>query len=239
MTKQPTPSHLRPPSQAPSRSRLELVESAEAQRWQSFYADRTRPVPFFEAGPDENLVEWVETKRIRPGVALDIGCGNGRNSVYLAKNGFVTSGVDLSEQAIAWASEQSAKSNVDVQWMCSSVFARPPAQGSVDFIYDSGCFHHLAPHQRCRYGELVAQALKSGGHFGLVCFAPEGGNGYTDEQVYERGSVGGGMGYSGDALRDFWSEYLAVIELRRMHEAVAGAGKFGRNFLWVMLATAQ
>ena len=215
------------------------MESAEAQRWQSFYADRTRPVSFFGTDPDENLVEWVETMRIRPGVALDIGCGNGRNAIYLAKNGFVTSGVDLSEQAIAWASERSTISSTDTNWVCGSIFDHPLAPGSVDLVYDSGCFHHLAPHQRCRYAELVTQALKPSGHFGLVCFAPEGGSGYTDEQVYERGSVGGGMGYSGDALRDFWSEYLAVIELRRMHEAVAGAGKFGRNFLWVMLATAK
>ena len=81
--------------------------------------------------------------------------------------------------------------------------------------------------------------MKPGGHFGLVCFAPEGGSGYTDEQVYENGSVGGGMGYPDDALRHFWGEYLTVTELRRMHEAVAGSRKFGRNFLWAMLASAK
>jgi len=230
---------LNPPSQAPSHSRLKQVESAEALRWQSFYADRTRPVPFFGTDPDENLVEWVETMRIRPGVALDIGCGNGRNAIYLAKNEFVTSGVDLSEQAIAWANEQSAISNADVHWVCGSIFDHPLAPGSVDLVYDSGCFHHLAPHQRCRYAELVTQALKPGGHVGLVCFTPEGGSDCTDEQVYENGSVGGGMGYSDDALREFWSEYLTVTELRRMHEAVAGSRKFGRNFQWAMLASAK
>ena len=37
------------------------------------------------------------------------------------------------------------------------------------------------------------------------------------------GSVGGGATLE-DALREFWSEYLTVIELRRMHEAVAVSG---------------
>ena len=50
---------------------------------------------------------------------------------------------------------------------------------------------------------FVANALKPGGYFGLVCFAPEGGSGYTDEEAYERGSLGGGLGYTESALREF------------------------------------
>jgi len=46
----------------------------------------------------------------------------------------------------------------------------------------------------------VRAALKPGGSYGLVCFRPEGGSGFTDQQVYERASLGGGLGYSEDHL---------------------------------------
>lgn len=214
------------------------IEAAERLRWQTFYADRMRPCPFFGADADENLIEWVEGRRIHVGRALDVGCGNGRNSIYLASKGFHMRGVDLSEQAIAWAREMSAQKSQQVQFVCGSIFENVPAARSLDFVYDSGCFHHLPPHQRRQYAALVANALKTGGHFGLVCFAPEGGSGYTDDVVYERGSLGGGLGYAERALREFWSKYLHVQELRRMKDAPAGSGKFGTSVMWVMLASA-
>jgi SAM-dependent methyltransferase len=215
------------------------VESAERLRWHTFYADRTRPCPFFGFEPDENLIEWVGGGRIQLGTALDVGCGNGRNSIYLASAGFRTQGVDLSEQAIAWARERAAANSAQVGFVSGSILDNAPAPQSLDLVYDSGCFHHMAPHQRDQYARLVAQALKPGGHFGLVCFAPEGGSGYTDEQVYQEGSLGGGLGYSGATLREFWGKHLKVVELRRMNEAALGSGTFGKNFLWAMLASGE
>jgi SAM-dependent methyltransferase len=218
---------------------LDQVELAERLRWQSFYADRTRPCPFFGSEPDENLVEWVESGRLERGLALDIGCGNGRNSIYLARNGFSVTGVDLSEQAIAWACECATEKAEEVRFVCSSIFDAAVAPQSLGFINDSGCFHHLPPHRRDEYAQLIARALRPGGHFGLVCFTPEGGSGLSDEQVYARGSLGGGLGYTNDALREFWCQYLDVVDVRRMNEVPAGSGKFGRSFLWVLLAHAR
>ncbi len=45
---------------------------------------------------------------------------------------------------------------------------------------------------------------RPGGSFGLLCFRPEGGSGYTDRQVYQRASLGGGLGYPQDRLRSLW-----------------------------------
>ena len=205
-------------------------------RWDSFYADRARPCPFFVAHPDESLAEWVGSGRIAPGRALDLGCGHGRNSVYLAKQGFGVEGIDLSATALQWARDRAAEARVDVTWRNESVFDAQLAADSYALVHDSGCFHHIAPHRREQYVDLVVRALQPGGWFTLTTFRPEGGSGFTDEQVYERASLGGGLGYTEEQLRAFWSRGLDVQQVRQMRKPAPGAQLFGEDFLWVLLA---
>ena len=117
-----------------------------------------------------------------------------------------------------------------------NVFELNLAAGDCDLVYDSGCFHHIAPHRRAKYVELVVRALKPGGWFGLTCFRPEGGSGYSDDEVYVRRSLGGGLGYTEEQLREIWSQGLQVRVLRQMEKPGAGSGLFGEGFLWVLLA---
>lgn len=211
-------------------------------RWDGFYADRARPCGFFGTAPDESLHGWLEDGRIpRPGAtatpaALDLGCGNGRNAVFLAQQGFAVTGVDFSAQAVAWAQERAAAADVPLTLHQISVFDAPVATGRFALVVDSGCFHHIAPHRRAGYVQLVDHALAPGGLFALTCFRPEGGSGLSDEQVYERGSLGGGLGYTEAELRQHWGHALNILELRQMQTPAAGSGLFGEPFLWVMLA---
>ena len=82
----------------------------------------------------------------------------------------------------------------------------------------------------------MVSALKPGGSSGLTCFRPDGGSGFTDDEVYERRSMGGGLGYTEARLREVWSCGLQVRVVRQMDKPGAGSGLFGENFLWVVLA---
>jgi hypothetical protein len=96
----------------------------------------------------------------------------------------------------------------------------------------------LAPRRRADYVALVERALRPGGRFGLTCFRPEGGSGYTDLQVYERRSLGGGLGYSEDRLRRLWdTERFTLQVLRRMRTPAEDDSVFGEDFLWTLLAS--
>ena len=213
-----------------------LLADQGDERWDAFYASRARPCPFFVNAPDESLAGWVEDSLIRPGRAIDLGCGAARNAVFLARRGFSVEGVDYSQTAINWARERVKEAGADVVLRCQSVFDLDLTPGSYELVYDSGCFHHIAPHRRQRYVELVANALKPGGWFGLTCFRPNGGSGYTDQQVYERRTLGGGLGYSEARLREIWSGHLQVRVVRQMRKPSAEHGLFGELFLWALLA---
>lgn len=213
-----------------------LLAGHENDWWDTFYANRAKPCPFFVASPDESLAGWVRDGLIRAGRAIDLGCGHGRNAVFLASHGFSVEAVDYSQAAIDWARERVKETGTKVQLRHQSVFDLDLEAGSCDLVYDSGCFHHLPPHRRRPYVELVVNALKPGGWFGLTCFRPEGGSGYSDEEVYGHRSLGGGLGYSEERLREIWSQGLQVRVIRQMVRPDAGSGLFGVEFLWVLLA---
>ena len=213
-----------------------LLVAHESRWWDSFYEDRSKPCPFFGTSPDGSLVEWVHEGLVLPGRASELGCGNGRNAIFLAHQGFTVEGVDYSQTGIDWATERIAAAGLTVSLTCRTLFDLEPEAGAYDLVYDSGCFHHIPPHRRNRYVELVVNSLKPGGWFGLTCFTPEGGSGYSDKEVYERRSMGGGLGYTEERLREVWSRGLEVRVIRQMGKPNAHSGLFGEDFLWAFLA---
>ncbi|WP_330239978.1 class I SAM-dependent methyltransferase [Streptomyces sp. NBC_00525] len=207
--------------------------------WDGFYADRSKPVPFFAAKPDENLSDCLNRGVITPGRALDLGCGPGRNALYLAAHGFDVDAVDLSPVAVAWGEERAAEAGVDVRFLCGDAFALPviASSGRYDLVVDSGCFHHLPPHRRVSYLDLLDRVLAPGGHLALTCFAAgEAGMGSerSDADLYRERHLQGGLAYTPESLRWIFSD-LEEIELRRMREEPPESQLFGVPFLWTAL----
>lgn len=206
--------------------------------WDSFYADRSRPVPFFVAKPDENLAAHLDRGTVAPGRALDLGCGPGRNALHLAARGFQVDAVDLSPTAIGWARERAAEAGADVRFHCGDAFdlAATELAGPYDLVYDSGCFHHLPPHRRVSYLALLDRLLAPGGHYGLTCFSSGGAGGseLPDPAFYRESALHGGLAYTPESLRWIFSD-LVEVELRRMHDAPPESPYFGEPFLWTAL----
>jgi SAM-dependent methyltransferase len=211
--------------------------SGAAAWWDGFYADRSRPVPFFVAKPDENLVAYLDEKLIAPGRALDLGCGPGRNALHLAAAGFQVNAVDLSPTAIAWAEDRAREAGATIRFHCGDAFALPPdeSDGPYDLIYDSGCFHHLPPHRRISYLALLDRVLAPGGHLALTCFAAgEMGCELPDQAFYQQSALHGGLAYTPESLRWVFSD-LTEVELRRMRDEPPESALFGEPFLWTAL----
>ncbi|MFB6826261.1 class I SAM-dependent methyltransferase [Streptomyces virginiae] len=207
--------------------------------WDRFYADRSRPVPFFAAKPDENLAAYLDQSLIAPARALDLGCGPGRNALYLAARGFEVDAVDLSPVAVAWSEDRAQEAGVDIRLLCGDAFALPDTElsGPYDLVVDSGRFHHLPPHRRVSYLTLLDRVLAHGGHLALTSFAAgEAGMGseLTDADLYRERELQGGLAYTPESLRWIFSD-LAEVELRRMREEPPESALFGMPFLWTAL----
>ncbi|MCH0568988.1 class I SAM-dependent methyltransferase [Streptomyces sp. MUM 136J] len=206
--------------------------------WDTFYADRSKAVPFFQAKPDENLASYLDRRLITPGRALDLGCGPGRNALYLDSLGFQVDAVDLSPTAVGWAEERARETGAHIQFHRGDAFALAGTEltGRYDLIYDSGCFHHLPPHRRISYLALLDRLLAPGGYFALTCFTggESGGSELPDAALYRDARLHGGLAYTPHSLRRIFSAFTEV-ELRLMRDEPTGSAYFGEPFLWTAL----
>ncbi|MDQ2698901.1 MAG: class I SAM-dependent methyltransferase [Actinomycetota bacterium] len=202
-----------------------------AQWWDRFYSDRSRPVPFFSPKPDENLVAIVQAGLVPAGRALDLGSGPGGNAIHLAREGFEVVAVDLSPEAIRWRQDRAAEAGVDVMFVGGDAFDAHTVTGTYDFVYDSGCFHHLPPHRRVSYLALLERVLRPGGVLGLTCFARgQMGSELPDAQLYRDGEFEAGVAYSADDLRWIFERY-DLIECRPQRAQDDASPWFGETFL--------
>jgi SAM-dependent methyltransferase len=114
--------------------------------------------------PDFNLREVVTQHPILKCNALDVGCGTGDNSIWLALNGFQVIGTDTSDIAVRKATEKGAKADVACDFILSD-FLKDKIQGApFGFVFDRGCFHSFAfENDRGKFAENVAAHLKEAG----------------------------------------------------------------------------
>ncbi|WP_050616669.1 class I SAM-dependent methyltransferase [Bacillus testis] len=215
----------------------ELLREKAGFEWDSFYKDRQKGIPFFVDLPDENLVRYFERGWLRPGRALELGCGPGRNAFYLEMRGCTVDAVDSSREAISWAMERAQKRKANVHFITDSIFDICIDEGSYDFVYDSGCFHHIPPHRRGNYLKLIQKALKPQGYFALTCFmvdGPLGGYGQSDWDVYRHFSMRGGLGFTEEKLLDIFHAFHP-IEIIPMKKCGPDSSLFGEEGLWTAL----
>ena len=116
--------------------------------------------------PDFNLIETIENFQIKPGKAIDIGCGTGDNVFWLLQNGFDAAGMDYSKTAISRAKQKAATININPEFYVSDILQMEIPGGSYDFVFDRGCFHTFdEDRERSTFAKRVHEALNEDGNW--------------------------------------------------------------------------
>ena len=124
----------------------------------------TKDLPWDINRPDFNLKNIVKSHPVKTCNALDIGCGTGDNAIWLIKEGFEATGIDLSSKAIEMAIGKADKAGVDARFLTIDFLSKKVLGGPFGFVFDRGCFHTFQEkEERAAFAEKVNKLLIPGG----------------------------------------------------------------------------
>lgn len=179
--------------------------------------------------PDEPLVDWHARGLLgdlNGAHVLDVGCGNGRNSAWLAGKGAIVTGVDIAAGLLDAVRTKMPKG---VTLKSVDILREELPGDAFDLVYDSGCFHHLAPHRRITYLERVMPKIDRTGRYGIVAFAQEQQPSPSDTEILQSGDTAGGTSFTRHELEAIFSGPLDLVEARPVVPDTAET--FGADFL--------
>lgn len=101
----------------------------EAEYWDERYQSRQQ---LFSGNPNGVLVD--EVSGLTPGRALDIGCGEGGDALWLARRGWRVTAVDISRIALDRAAAAGADVDGRVDWTLGDLTSGPPPVGPFDLV---------------------------------------------------------------------------------------------------------
>lgn len=132
--------------------------NVDREGWNRRYADRDY---VWDVVPSR-LLE-AEIRHLAPGRALDPGCGEGRNTVWLASKGWRATGVDFSDVGLDKARALARRHGVQVRWLCRDLIRYRPRPRHYELVLM--CYLQLPRDQLTVVVARAAAAVRPGGTF--------------------------------------------------------------------------
>ncbi|GAA0845244.1 bifunctional NAD(P)/FAD-dependent oxidoreductase/class I SAM-dependent methyltransferase [Streptosporangium amethystogenes subsp. fukuiense] len=143
-----------------------LVEGMfSEQAWEERYRSRDA---VWSGRPNPQLV--AETADLPPGTALDVGCGEGADALWLAERGWRVTAADFATVALRRGAEHAEALGAEVagriDWVHADLTGWAPDEGRFDLV--TAHFMHLPKEQREALHTRLAAAVAPGGTLLIV-----------------------------------------------------------------------
>jgi SAM-dependent methyltransferase len=135
--------------------------------WDELYRSRSA---VWSGKPNAQLVN--EVIGLTPGTALDVGCGEGADAIWLAERGWHVTAADISSVALERARAVAVSADVArrIEWVHVDLVAAPPPSASYDLV--CALFMHLPAAPRDLLFRRLAAAVKPHGSLLIVGHHP-------------------------------------------------------------------
>jgi SAM-dependent methyltransferase len=151
----------------------EHAHGADGPFGEAFWDERYRSAAKVWSGsPNPQLVAEVASRP--PGRALDVGCGEGADAIWLARRGWTVVAADISgvalERAAQHARDTDPEAAARIEWWQADLLARAPEPGGFDLV--SAQFLQLPLEPRTSLFTALAAAVRDGGMLLVVGHHP-------------------------------------------------------------------
>ena len=116
------------PDHEPGEQRF--ATAAQAAEWDARYGEHDQTM--WSGRPNGRLV--AEVADLAPGRALDVGCGEGADAIWLARRGWTVTAIDISDVAVGRAREAAAAAGATVEWVCGDALQTSFPAGTFDLV---------------------------------------------------------------------------------------------------------
>lgn len=138
----------------------------QQQEWNKYYSNISEP------WTTANSALMAETQHMAPGLALDLGCGDGVDSLWLAERGWEVTGVDFAPAAIDTVHRLANQRSLCVHGVVADIVGYQPAE-KFDLVFM--CYIHLPRNERAGMLMNATAALASGGTLLYIAVVQSGG----------------------------------------------------------------
>jgi len=136
-----------------------------------WFNEAYRGTPPWDIGhPQGEIARLAQSGEIQ-GEVLDVGCGTGENSLFLAAKGHEVWGIDSAPLAIKKARLKARDRHTNVQFILHDALDLPSIGRKFDAVIDSGFFHVLSDEEREVFVKGLAMVLRPGGTYFMLCFS--------------------------------------------------------------------
>jgi SAM-dependent methyltransferase len=128
------------------------------------------PSLWWKRGVNPHLLRAVENGRIKPCRAIELGCGSGKNVVFLAKYGFDMTGVDRSSNALELGRKKLKMASVSARFLQDDITDLKNVHETFDLLLDIGQMHDLPEKDHACYVKTIISLTHTTSQFFLYCF---------------------------------------------------------------------
>ena len=187
------------------------IATGHPDEWDARYSSAER---VWSGDPNGALV--AEVSALPPGRALDVGCGEGADAVWLASRGWAVTAIDVSKVALDRAARHGREAGVDVAWVESGLVEADLPPGGFDLV--SAQYPALLRSPGRDAERALLRAVAVGGELLVVH------HDVTAEQAHEHGFDPSLFVLPADLAAMLDDDWAVLVDERRPRTVAGGAG---------------